>query len=348
LSKSDSSALSSATLKKGRPGLTLPTTRAMLLSLLLVSARYGIFIFFGLFYAIVTVFQPSFLSLGNIYDILIETSLVSFVSFGQAIVIAGGGVDLSVGNIAGYGAMMTCYLLNEKGFGVASSMAIGIAVGGLIGLGNGLLVSRLYINSFIATLGTMFVLIAMLYMLTFGQAFLMLPDSFTRLGSGSLFNIPLPIWAMTLVFVLFHIFMEKTKHGRSIHMTGGNIEASRLSGVGIKDLTLLAFILCGLLSTLSGIMLAARQGVGNVDLGERFLLQSFTAALLGYVILGGRNILLGTLFGSIFLMGLINGMTILGAGPQWIYFSQGCLLLGAILLNYFSGRIVSKARGPRF
>ncbi len=306
-------------------------------------AKYGIFVFFAIFYAVVTILRPVFLSPGNLFDIFTEVSLVSFVAFGQAIVIAAGGVDLSVGNIAGFGAMLSCYLISEKGFGVPISVPIGIVIGGLIGLGNGLLVSRLYINSLIATLGTMFVLVGFLYMITYGQSIMMLPEAFTELGNGSLFNIPVPICFMALMFVFCHLFMEKTRHGRNIRMIGGNIEACRLSGMDTKNLTLFAFISCGVLSTLSGILLAARQGLANVDMGERFLLQAFTAAMLGTVIFGGRNIILGTLCGAIFLISLINGLTILGTGPEWIYFAQGSLLLVAILLNYFSKKVMAKA-----
>jgi ribose/xylose/arabinose/galactoside ABC-type transport system permease subunit len=139
--------------------------------------------------------------------------------------------------------------------------------------------------------------------------------------------------------------MEKTSYGRSIIMIGGNIEACRLSGVKIKNLTLLTFVICGFLSTFSGILLAARQAVGNVDLGERFLLEAFIAAMLGTVIFNGKNVITGTLLGAIFLISMINGLTLLGAGPQWMYFSQGGLLLSAIIANYYSKRSVLKIPG---
>ncbi|HXX36407.1 MAG TPA: ABC transporter permease [Thermodesulfobacteriota bacterium] len=304
------------------------------------SIRYSIFLFFGLFFAVVAFLRPNFISLGNIYDILIEASLVIFVAFGEAIVIAAGAVDLSLGNIAGSGAMIACALLSVREFSVPAGLSIGIGAGVLIGLINGVFVTRLYMNSLIATLGTMFMLIGLLYMVTFGQTIMLLPDAFTMLGTGSILKIPIPIIIMAFVFLICHLLMEKTKYGRTIQLIGGNIEASRLSGINIKNVILFAFVACGLLATLSGILLAARQGLANVDLGERFLLQAFTAAMLGTVIFGGRNVIVGTFFGSIFLISLINGMTILGVGPEWIYFAQGSLLLGAILLNYYSKRVL--------
>ena len=309
--------------------------------------RYGIFFMFGIFYAIVTILRPGFLSLGNLYDILIETSIISFVSFGEAIVVAAGGLDLSVGNVAGAAAMLTCHLLSNLGVGLVPSLLAGVAVGCLIGVGNGLMVSRLHMNSLIATLGTMFMLYGFLYGLTGGVTVHIVPPNFMYLGNGTFLSVPIPMYISGVVFVLSYLFMEKTRYGRNIRMIGGNIEACRLSGVDIKNLTFMTFVLCGFLSTFSGILLAARQSIGNVDLGERFLLQAFIAAMLGTVIFNGKYIIAGTLFGAIFLVSIINGLALLGAGPQWMYFAQGSLLLIAILANYYSKRVTIKSRAQR-
>jgi ribose transport system permease protein len=309
--------------------------------------RYGIFFMFGIFYAIVAILRPGFLSLGNLYDILIETSIISFVSFGEAIVVAAGGLDLSVGNMAGAAAMLTCHLLSNLGVDLVPSLLAGVAVGCLIGVGNGLMVSRLHMNSLIATLGTMFILIGFLYGLTGGVTIHIVPPNFKYLGNGTFLSVPIPMYISGLVFVLAYLFMEKTRYGRNIRMIGGNLEACRLSGVDIKNLTFMTFVLCGFLSTFSGILLAARQSIGNVDLGERFLLQAFIAAMLGTVIFNGKYIITGTLFGAIFLVSIINGLTLLGAGPQWMYFAQGSLLLIAILANYYSKRVTVKTRAQR-
>jgi ribose transport system permease protein len=304
--------------------------------------RYGIFVIFGIFYVIVTILRPSFLSLGNLYDIFTEMSIISFVSFGEAIVIAAGGLDLSVGNMAGAAAMLACHLMSNLGYDIYTSLAAGVAIATLIGLGNGLMVTRLHMNSLIATLGTMFVLVGFLYGVTGGVSVHIVPENFEYLGNGTLFSIPIPMFVMAVVFVLAYLFVEKTSYGRNITMIGGNIEACRLSGVNIKKLTLLTFVICGFLSSFSGILLAARQAVGNVDLGQRFLLEAFIAAMLGTVIFNGKNIITGTLIGAIFLTSMLNGLTLLGAGPQWMYLAQGGLLLMAIMANYYSKRAAAK------
>jgi ribose transport system permease protein len=309
--------------------------------------RATIFVMFAIFYAVVTALRPGFLSLGNLYDIFTETSIISFVSFGEAIVIAAGGLDLSVGSMAGAAAMLTCHLLSNLGFGLAPSLLIGVVLGCLIGVGNGLMVSRLNMNSLIATLGTMFVLVGFLYGLTGGVTIHLVPENFKFLGTGTLLSVPIPIYVMVILFVFAYLFMEKTSYGRKMSMIGGNIEACRLSGVDIKNLTFLTFVICGFLSTFSGILLAARQALGNVDLGERFLLQAFVAAMLGMVIFNGKYIIAGTLCGTVFLDSVINGLTLLGAGPEWMYFAQGFLLLVAILANHLTKAVMLKAPGRK-
>jgi ribose transport system permease protein len=303
---------------------------------------YGLFVTFGIFFVIVSILRPGFLSQGNFYDILVETSLISFVAFGQAMVIAAGGLDLSVGNMAGAAAMLTCHLLSNLGFGLVPSLLTGVAVGGLIGAANGLMVARLHMNSLIATLGMMFVLYGFLYGITGGVTVHIVPDNFSYLGNGTILSVPIPIYIMGVVFVLAYLFMEKTSYGRNMRMIGGNIEACRLSGVNIKNLTFMTFVLCGFLATFSGILLAARQSMGNVDMGERFLIQAFVSAMLGTVIFNGKHVIAGTFLGAVFLVSIVNGLTLLGAGPQWLYISQGLLLLVAILANHYTKTVMIK------
>jgi ribose transport system permease protein len=300
---------------------------------------------FAIFFMAVSIFRPGFLSRGNLYDILVEMSLISFVAFGEAIVITAGGLDLSVGNMAGAAAMLACHLMSNLGVGLVPSLLIGVAIGGLIGVGNGLMVTRLHMNSLIATLGTMFVLFGFLYGLTGGVTIHIVPENFIYLGNGTILSVPIPIYIMAVVFIMAYLFMEKTSYGRNIRMIGGNIEACRLSGVNIKKLTFMTFVLCGFLATFSGILLAARQSIGNVDLGERFLLQAFVAAMLGTVVFNGKYVIAGTLCGAVFLVSVINGLTLLGAGPQWMYIAQGLLLVVAILANHYTKTVMLKIPG---
>jgi len=312
--------------------LIISSWRKMIPYFLNFLIKYGIFIFFAIFCIVTGFLEPRFLELKNIVDILEETSLVAIVSFGMGIVIAGGGVDLSVGHVAGFAAIITSILLSWRQINTALSILTGVGIGLGVGVLNGVMVSQLGINSFIATLGTMFILLGLRYWVTGGATIMMLPYNFTYLGTGSVFSVPIPIIFMVFTFLILYLFMEFTRTGRYIYMIGENIEANRLAGINIRKYTALVFICSGLLSVLSGILLAARQGLANVDLGDRFLLEAFTVGVLGAAIFGGRNIITGVFLGAILLTSFINGLTVIGVSPAWIYFTKGGFLLGAILV----------------
>jgi ribose/xylose/arabinose/galactoside ABC-type transport system permease subunit len=306
--------------------------------------RYGVFVFFFFVYTAIAIHKPVFLSPANVADILLTASLVSFVSFGLSIVIAAGGLDLSFPNIAGYGAMLSTYLMIEMYYPVWVSIAAGVSVGIVIGVFNGLLVSRLYINSFIATLGTLFILRGFLYWLTEGQSMQILPESFEYLGRGTLLGVRVPVYFMGGVFILCYLFMEKTRYGREISLVGGNIEACRFSGVNIKAITLLSFVICGLLSPVSGMLQAASASAAAVDIGDRFMVPAFAAAMMGTVIFQGKNIIVGTLFGIIFVESLNNAANILGVGPEIRRVVPGLVLLSTIAFNYYARRALAEIR----
>ncbi len=306
--------------------------------------RYAVFIFFFFIYLAIAIYRPVFLSPANVADIMLTASLVSFVSFGLSIVIAAGGIDLSFPNIAGYGAMLSTFVMIEVGYPVWVGIVAGVSVGLIIGAFNGLLVTRLYINSFIATLGTLFILSGFLYWLSGGQSMQILPQDFEYLGRGTLLNIRMPVFFMVVVFILCYLFMEKTRWGRQITLVGGNIEAARLSGVNIRMITLLSFIICGLLSPLSGILQAASAGAAAVDIGNRFMVPAFAAAMMGTVIFQGKNVIVGTLFGVIFVESLNNASFILGVSPEIRRVVPGIVLLATIAFNYYAKRAISEMR----
>jgi len=317
-------------------------------ALYLFIIRYGVFIFFFFIYLAIAIYKPVFLSPANMADIFLTASLVSFVSFGLAIVIAAGGLDLSFPNVAGYGALLSTYLMVEVGYSVWAGIAAGITVGVVIGFFNGFMVTRLYINSFIATLGTLFVLRGFLYWLTEGQSMQMLPEGFEYLGRGTLLGVRLPVYFMAGAFALCYLFMEKTRYGREITLLGGNIEACRFSGVNIRAITLISFVICGLLSPLSGMLQAASASAAAVDIGDRFMVPAFAAAMMGKVIFQGKNVILGTLIGIVFVESLNNAANILGVSPEIRRVVPGLVLLATIAFNYYANKTVSEMRIKAF
>ncbi|MBC7261675.1 MAG: ABC transporter permease [Chloroflexi bacterium] len=298
-----------------------------------VIKQYGLGLFILALVGVIAVLEPSFVSGGNIADIFISVSLLGIVSLGLTVVLTVGGVDMSIGHIAGFAAVVAAMLMKWHQLPTALSVLVASIIG--VGLGglNGLAVSLLGVDSFIATLSMMFVLIGLRYWLTGGVTIMLLPPSFTCLGRGSIFGIPVPLLFLLFISGLSFVLLRKTRVGRYMYMIGGNINATWLAGVSVRFYTFLAFLVSGAFSSLSGLLLAARQGLANVDLGDGFMMDGFTVALLGVAISGGRPTVLGTLVATFLVVMLVNGLNIMGVGPEWIYLVKGAIILCAIFIS---------------
>lgn len=306
-----------------------------------VLLRYGVFFFFGVFYIITGILQPNFLTIANLLDILEACSLAALVSCAMAVVVAGGGVDVSIGVVAGLGGLIAGFLIDAQwGYEIPVFVAVlvGLGVGAAIGTVTGLLVSLVRINSFIVTIALLFIIKGFRYSFTRGSSLMMLPDSFLAIGGGRIYGISyLTLWMIPIVAALY-IMMEFTKMGRYIYMIGGNIRASKTAGIGVRLYTFWTFFIAGLIAAFSGILVESHRGVGTVDMADGFLLDAFVGALLGTILLNGKQMVLGAFLGAVIFTSFINAAQILGVGPYWVYAIKGLLILMAVLIN----RLVSE------
>jgi len=294
--------------------------------------RYGILFVFLFLIVIVTAIQPQFVSPGNLIDILTVSCIYLMISFGETFVIATGGIDLSVGNIAGFSALATSLFMTTVGMSVGLSVVLGVLTGLGIGAVNGFIVGWMGVDSFVATLSTMFVIIGVKYWMTGGMSIMYLPGEFRDIGRGSLFAIPYTIYILIAGTAFSYILLHKLKAGRYMYLIGGNIRASYLSGVPVRFFTMLSFILSGSLSSVTGILLSSRGGSTNITLGESLVLDAISISLLGGVLSGGKVSIIGTLMGGLFLMLVINGLNMLGVDPASEQLIKGMIVL--ILVVY--------------
>ncbi len=295
----------------------------------------------GIFIGIAIIFQlfsSSFLTKGNIFDILREASKLSIISLGLGIVVAGGGIDLSIGHIAGLSGLTTAILLANYQKGTGLAIICGILIGALFGLFNGLVTAQLGISSFITTLGTQFIILGIRYWVTGGATIMFLPDSFTIIGNGKILSIPISIIIMVVMVILCFLLMECTVFGRRVSGTGGNIAASWLSGINVRKYTALTFVISGIFSAFSGIILTANLGLANVDLGDGFLLDALTVAVFSAVTFG-RMKTFGIVLVTILFIMLTNGLTMIGVSPSVLNFVKGSLLLSAIAVRKLLQRV---------
>ncbi len=293
--------------------------------------------------------QPAFINPSNLMSILQSVSVVAIIGAGVTITLAIGGFDLSVGAVAASTVMAACYAMVVLGLNVYETVPLALALGGLVGLVNALLIVRLKVPDLLATLSTMFLLTGLQLIPTAGRSIsvgLILADGttatgkidpqFLSIGRSSLFGVvPLPVVFMALTALALHVLTEHTRLGRLFYATGGNETATRLAGANIARLKTYAYVLSGMLASLGGIIVAARVGRGNVSSGASLLMDSVAASLIGLAVLGLRRPnVLGTIVGAVFVGILLNGLTMLNAPYYTQDFIKGAVLVGALALTY--------------
>ncbi|MDI9368080.1 MAG: ABC transporter permease [Thermotogota bacterium] len=303
-----------------------------------------------IFFAMVIVFSiasPSFLRVSNLRSIMVQTSMLSIVAFGMTLVMIGGGVDLSIGSIAGLATIFGVTMMVYSGLPAILGILLGLLIGGFVGFFNGLLVSRFNVAPFVATLSTMFIAQGLQFAIRHGESIgYGFPAAYISMGSGrgGFLSIPTPIWIFIMVLGIMLFITEFTTYGRYVRAIGLNQYASKYSGVRVRLLTLSTYAIAGILAALSGLILGASQSYIQPYIGESFLLDSLVVALLGKAAFAGYASILGTVFGALFLKSLETGMAMLGAPGMVLNISKGVLLLAVLLLSIVQRQSLSARR----
>lgn len=273
--------------------------------------------------------NENFLTSRNLLNVGRQASVVAIVALGQALVIIARGIDLSVGSVIGLSAVTAAAAAQATG---VQAIGIGMALGtGLIvGLVNGLLYTRLHINPFIATLGTLSIARGIALLITGG-----IPIGFTGwaswFGAARIESVPVPLILMLLLAVVFFVFAMQTRWGRNIFATGDNPTAARLAGIDVDATRLLVFVLSGLLAGLGGLILAGTLGSAGPDLGRGYELDVIAAVILGGTALsGGRGSIPGVLLGALLMALLGNAFVLLGVSSHWQVVTKGLVIILAV------------------
>lgn len=274
-----------------------------------------------------------FLAWGNLMNILRQTSLIAVIAVGMAFVLGAAQIDLSVGSIVGLVSLVTALVIQR--FGVVPGIAAGLAVGAVIGAINGLLVSRVRIPAFLATLGTMIVIAGLSRTLTNLRSIPIVDPTYKfLLGGGEIGRVPILVVWMVVVVVLGHLVLVKVGFGRKVIATGGNPKAALYSGIKVHNVIFSVMLLSGILAALAGILWAGRFGGGRYSLGEGEELSVIAATVLGGTsIFGGKASVLGAAVGAI-MIGMINNALILyGLGVYQQQIIRGLIIIVAVALT---------------
>lgn len=281
---------------------------------------------------VLAIASPVFATSGNLLNVALATSVTALLAVGQTFVIILAEIDLSVGSVLAFTAAITALVMRHQSALVA--VIIGLGAGAIIGLVNGLLVTKTRMPSFIVTLAMLSVMAGLALQITQGNPISVSSDAFQNIGQGHLAGIPIPVWIMAGAFIIFGILLARTKFGRYIYATGDNPEAARLSGIPTDRVKIWAFVISGVLSALAGFIITARLSTAEPTAGSGMELEAIAAVIIGGTsLLGGRGNMLGTVVGA-FILGVIdNGMNLLNVSPFLQDVVKGVVILIAVLFD---------------
>ena len=283
--------------------------------------------------AVLTCLTPVFLSAANLKNVLRDASLIAIAGIGMVMVILAGEIDLSPGSVQAVVGILAVQVLNESG-SILLALVAALVVGALIGLLNGLLVTRAGINSLIATLGSMAILRGGAMVGTQAVSIQARVEGFTQVGTGYWGPLPIPVLIAAILLVLFYFILHHTPAGRYLYAVGGNAQAARLAGLPVEKLKLAAFAVSGVLAALSAFILASRLNSGQPNAGLGFELQVIAAVVLGGVSLsGGLGTLVGAGVGILILTVLNNGLVLLDVSSFYHDIARGTVIILAVYLD---------------
>ncbi|MER8373560.1 ABC transporter permease [Mesorhizobium sp. M1406] len=302
---------------------------------------------------------PNFLSTANLILMSKHVALNAFLAMGMTFVIITGGIDLSVGSIVGLCGMVAGYLvLNgidlQIGytiyFNVFEIALITLAVGILIGAVNGLLITRLNVAPFIATLGVLYVARGLALLSSDGRTFPNLigkPElgttGFGFLGAGRLLGLPVAIWILIVVALGAAYLAKYTPLGRHIFAVGGNERASRISGVRVNMVKMFVYMFSGFCAAIVGLIISSELMASHPATGESFELNAIAAAVLGGTSMsGGRGTIGGTIVGAFVIGILSDGLVMMGVSSFWQMVIKGLVIIIAVVVDQAQRRLQSR------
>lgn len=271
--------------------------------------------------------SPTFLSGGNVSNMLLQAAPLGIVVIGQAFVILVRGLDLSVASVMATAAVAATSF-NGQDTDALLIFAVAIGIGLITGLVNGLLVAKRNVSPFLATLATMIVLQGMRSAWTQGAPSGNVPPFYRILGSDSIYGVPYNLVITGVLAVFFSVLLAKTTFGRKVYITGGNPVTARLLGINADWVTITCYVISGGLAALAGLILSGFVGIVDNWVGRGFEIDSIVAAVMGGVALsGGRGTIAGGLVGAAILVVVFNSVLQIGMPIQMQIIIKGLVIV---------------------
>lgn len=288
--------------------------------------------------------SANFLTANNLLNVGVQAAVVAVLAFGMTFVVVSGGIDLSVGSVAGLAGIVTGWTFVHTGLPMVAAVGLGLASGVLAGVVSGLLVSVGRVPPFIATLAMLSVARGLALVLADGRP-MSLGGWLAELGSGRVRGIvPYPVLIMIGAGLVTWLVLRRTYPGRAMYAIGGNAEAARLSGIGVKRQQIYVYALSGLFAAAAGLLLAARLASAQPEAGTGYELDAIAAVVIGGASLsGGTGTAVGTFIGALILAVLRNGLNLLNVSAFWQQVAIGAVIALAVLLDALRQRRAGRA-----
>ncbi len=275
---------------------------------------------------VITFVSPAFMTLSNITNVFTQVSTNAIIAVGMTFVILTGGIDLSVGSTVAISGAFAASIIKSTNNVFLAVLAAGI-VGIVIGLINGLLISKGKLQAFIATLATMTIFRGATLVFTNGTPISKLPENFVNIGNGKLGFIPIPVIITVIVLVIAIYVLTQTRFGRYLYALGGNEDSARLSGINTTKIKTLVYVISGFASSIAGVIIASRIGSASPNAGTGFELDAIAAVVIGGTSLaGGEGRITGTLIGALIIGVLNNGLNLMNVSPFYQSIVKGLVI----------------------
>jgi len=275
-----------------------------------------------------------FFTVNNLLNIIRQVSIIAIMAFGMTFVILTGGIDLSVGSLLAVSAAVTAGLIINVGIFYLLVIPIGMLIGILLGGFSGLMVAKAKMPAFIVTLGMMTIARGLTLIYTDGRPISGFNEDFRFIGAGHIGGIPVPVIIMLIILFICYITLKKTPYGRYVYAIGGNEEAAKLSGINVDRIKMSVYALSGLLSAISGIILASRLNSAQPTAGSGYELDAIATVVLGGTSLsGGQGGVIGTIIGALIIGVLNNGLNLLNVSSFYQQVAKGAVILIAVYID---------------
>ena len=282
---------------------------------------------------VITIVSPAFMTLSNITNIFTQVSTNAIIAIGMTFVILTGGIDLSVGSTVAISGALAASILKSTN-NIPLAILVAAITGIVIGLINGILISKGKLQAFIVTLATMTIFRGATLVFTNGTPISKLSETFVKIGNGKIGFIPIPVIITIVILIISIYLLTQTRFGRYLYALGGNEDSAKLSGINTNKIKTLVYMISGFVSSIAGIIIASRIGSASPNAGTSFELDAIAAVVIGGTSLsGGEGKITGTIIGALIIGVLNNGLNLMNVSPFYQSIVKGLVILIAVLLD---------------